>query len=123
MYNCVYVSVMYVYIGETRQIPLTFLSPLNDISKERDSKKLFSFVYNMKNFTAISIHITKEDCSLLSLSVEMVLSELRWVSGICLVYYVSVFMFTCTCVLVYVYVCLCVCLCVSLCAVYQSFIT
>ena len=44
-------------------------------------------VYNLEDFTSNSIHMTKEDCSLLSLSVESVLSELRRVSGIWLVYY------------------------------------
>ena len=43
-----------------------------------------SIVCNLKDFTSNSFHMTKEDCSLLSPSVEMVLSKLRRVSGICL---------------------------------------
>ena len=48
------------------------------------------FVSNLKHFSSKSIHMTKEDCSSLSLSVEMVLSELKRVSGVCLVYYIII---------------------------------
>ena len=73
------------HVEETRKIPLTFLSSLSSIYTERDSKEQ-SLLYI--DFTSNYIHTIKEDCSLLSLSVIVLLSELGWVSGIRLVYYI-----------------------------------
>ena len=62
-------------VGETRQIPLTrLLSSLSIISTEKAGTERSSFdcKYILKDFTSNSIHMTKEDCSLLSLFVEKV---------------------------------------------------
>ena len=74
---------LYMY---TRQIPLTLLSSLSTISAERARQQgAVSFVYNLKDFTSNSIHMTKKDFSLLFFSVEILLSELKRVNGIWLV--------------------------------------
>ena len=67
--------------------PPKFIHSVPFLQKGAGLQGAISFVYNLKDFTSNSIHMTKEDYSLLSLFVEMILSELRRVSRICLVYY------------------------------------